>query len=152
MKPIAYASNQRKEVEDDQWGAIVTTITLAEELPDSAIASIDSFSHLEVVFYFHKVKEDKIIQGARHPRNNKDYPLTGIFAQRGKNRPNRIGLTTVELLEVEGRSMIVKGLDCIDGTPILDIKPVMEEFLPKSSLKQPDWTRDVMRKYWDTAQ
>lgn len=64
--------------------------------------------HIEVVFYFHKVTDEQIQYFARHPRNNKDYPEVGIFAQRGKNRPNRIGVTIVKVIKREGKSIIVE--------------------------------------------
>lgn len=65
---------------------------------------IDEFSHLEIFFYFDKVSDDKIHYGARHPRNIKEYPEVGIFAQRGKNKPNKLGVTIVELLELKQRA------------------------------------------------
>ncbi len=76
---------------------------------------------------------------------------SGIFAQRGKDRPNRLGSTVVEILGREGRSLLVRGLDAIDGTPVLDIKPVMAEFLPRSALRQPAWSHELMREYWAVA-
>jgi GNAT superfamily N-acetyltransferase len=72
----------------------------------------------------------------------------GIFAQRGKNRPNRLGLTTVRVLGVEGRVLRVAELDAIDGTPVLDIKPVMAEFLPRTPLRQHAWFHELTRNYW----
>ncbi len=72
----------------------------------------------------------------------------GIFAQRKKDRPNSIGLCTVELLQHNGRTLKVKYLDAIDGTPILDIKPVFKEFQPKGEIKQPTWVSDLMKNYW----
>jgi tRNA (adenine37-N6)-methyltransferase len=76
------------------------------------------------------------------------YPLVGIFAQRKKDRPNHIGLTTVEVLGCNGRTLTVKNLDAIDGTPILDIKPVFREFAPVGDFKQPAWVADLMQDYW----
>jgi len=74
--------------------------------------------------------------------------MVGIFAQRGKNRPNRIGVTTCRLIGVRGRVLTVAGLDAIDGTPVLDIKPYLAEFGPRGDVHQPDWTRQLMRHYW----
>jgi tRNA (Thr-GGU) A37 N-methylase len=74
--------------------------------------------------------------------------LTGIFAQRGKERPNRIGLSTCELLAVEGTTLTVRGLDAIDGTPVLDIKPYMSEFAPRTPVRQPAWSRELMARYF----
>ncbi|MFJ8458255.1 SAM-dependent methyltransferase [Lysinibacillus xylanilyticus] len=149
IKPIAAVSNSRKMIEDDNWGGVISTIELTKDMHESSLKGMDDFSHLEIIFYFDKVSDEKIQYEARHPRNNKDYPEVGIFAQRGKNRPNKIGVTVVELLELKDRTLIVKGLDAIDGTPIIDIKPVMKEFLPKGEIKQPKWSTDLMINYWD---
>ncbi|OOC62561.1 tRNA (N6-threonylcarbamoyladenosine(37)-N6)-methyltransferase TrmO [Paenibacillus ihbetae] len=148
IKPIAYVRNSRTEVEDDRWGSIISEIELIDDLNASSLEGINEFSHLEIIFYFDKVADDKIQYEARHPRNNKNFPRVGIFAQRGKNRPNRLGLTTVELLEHHHNKLIVKNLDAIDGTPIMDIKPVMKEFLPHREVKQPEWSKKLMEDYW----
>jgi tRNA (adenine37-N6)-methyltransferase len=95
------------------------------------------------------VSEDSVVTGLRHPRGNDIWPKTGIFAQRGKNRPNRIGATICRLLAVDGTVIKVEGLDALDGTPVLDIKPVMQEFLPDRQLvKQPKWVDELMVKYF----
>lgn len=148
LTPIAFVSNSRKEIQDDYWGNIVSEITLAEHLTEDAIIGIEEFSHLEIIFYFDKIDDSKIQTGLRHPRNNKNWPQVGILAQRGKNRPNKLGLTTVKLIEKQGNVLIVSGLDAIDGTPILDIKPVVKEYLPKGDIKQPDWVTELMLNYW----
>ncbi|MFJ7406184.1 MULTISPECIES: tRNA (N6-threonylcarbamoyladenosine(37)-N6)-methyltransferase TrmO [unclassified Lysinibacillus] len=149
IQPVAIVNNNRKEIEDDNWGSIMSTIELTENINESSLKGIDEFSHLEIIFYFDKVADEKIQYDARHPRNNKNYPEVGIFAQRGKNRPNKLGVTIVELIDIKQRTLIVKGLDAIDGTPIIDIKPVMKEFLPKGDVKQPNWSTSLMDKYWD---
>ncbi|WP_172373226.1 tRNA (N6-threonylcarbamoyladenosine(37)-N6)-methyltransferase TrmO [Sporosarcina jiandibaonis] len=149
IKPIAFVSNSRTKIKDDDWGSTVSEIELVDELNESSLQGIDEFSHLEIIFYFDKVLDEEIQSGARNPRNNQQFPKVGIFAQRGKNRPNKLGLTTVELIEHNGRRLIVKGLDAIDGTPIIDIKPVMKEFLPKKEIKQAQWSTELMKDYWN---
>lgn len=149
IKPIAYVKNSRQEIEDDHWGSIVSEIELVEEISELALSGISDFSHLEIIFYFDKVSDDKIQYNARHLRNNSSYPKVGIFSQRGKNRPNKLGLTSVELLSHSERTITVRGLDAINGTPIIDIKPIMKEFLPKGEIKQPKWSTELMEKYWD---
>jgi len=124
LTPVATVGNSRPAVTDDFWGSITSTITLAEHLPDEAFENIELFSHLEIIYLFHKVDERNLVF-AGHPRENPNYPLMGIFAQRKKDRPNRIGLCTVELVAHNGRTITVRKLDAIDGTPVLDIKPVM---------------------------
>ncbi len=148
LSPIAYVKNIRIEIEDDHWGDVVSVIELDSAFSEEALYQIESFSHAEIVFYFHLVDENKIETGARHPRNNESWPKVGIFAQRGKNRPNRLGVTTVKILKREGRQLFVQGLDAIDGTPVLDIKPVIKEFLPREEIRQPVWATELMKNYW----
>lgn len=147
LKPIAKVKNSRTEPIDDHWEAVIAEIELADHLPTEAFENISDFSHLEIVYYFDKVKSQDIVFSGR-PRGNPNYPVTGIFAQRKKDRPNTIGLCTVELLEHTGRTIKVKFLDAIDGTPVLDIKPVFREFQPKHQIRQPDWVADLMKNYW----
>ena len=87
----------------------------------------------------------------RHNPGNPDWPKVGILAQRAKNRPNRIGITTCELLAVDGPTLTVAGLDAIDGTPVLDVKPYLAEFGPRGELRQPAWSRELMKDYWVTS-
>jgi tRNA-Thr(GGU) m(6)t(6)A37 methyltransferase TsaA len=132
VRPIGVVHGGRQTPEDDDWGGTEAAIVLADDLPEEALAGLETFSHAEILFVFHQVDPATIVTGARHPRNNPDWPAVGIFAQRGKNRPNCLGLTTVRVLGVAGRVLRVAELDAIDGTPVLDIKPVMAEFLPTS--------------------
>ncbi|WP_108671031.1 SAM-dependent methyltransferase [Peribacillus acanthi] len=148
IKPIGTVTNNRSEVEDDFWGEVTSVIEISQDLDESSLEEIDAFSHLEIIYLFHLVDDEKIQYGSRHPRNNKEWPKVGIFVQRGKNRPNKIGATIVSLIKKEGKKLYVKGLDAIDGTPILDIKPVMKEFLPREEIKQPSWVAELMEDYW----
>ena len=148
LSAIAFVKNIRAEIQDDHWGDVVSIIELDSAFSEEALFQIESFSHAEIVFYFHLVDENKIETGARHPRNNESWPKVGIFAQRGKNRPNRLGVTTVKILKREGRQLFVQGLDAIDGTPVLDIKPVIKEFLPREEIRQPVWATELMKNYW----
>ena len=148
LTPIGVACSPRIAAEDDDWGEIVSTIELDERFTPDALAGLAGFSHIDVVFFFHRVPEDKIETTARHPRNREDWPKTGIFAQRGKNRPNRIGVSTCRLLKVEGLRIAVQALDAIEGTPVLDIKPHMKEFGPRGEVRQPAWSEELMRDYY----
>jgi tRNA-Thr(GGU) m(6)t(6)A37 methyltransferase TsaA len=134
---------------DDEWGQSGAVIQLdATRFGPEALAGLDAFSHVEILFLFDRVSTESIETGARHPRGREDWPLTGIFAQRGKNRPNRLGVTMCRVLAVEGRCLHVEGLDAIDGTPVIDIKPVMREFLPRGEVTQPEWVAELMAAYW----
>ncbi|HJW40898.1 MAG TPA: SAM-dependent methyltransferase [Rhizomicrobium sp.] len=149
MKPIGFVRSERAEPVDDDWDAVEARIELDVALfaPD-ATASLGDFSHIEVVFHFDKVANDEIQTSARHPRGRTDWPKVGILAQRGKGRPNRIGVTACRLLSIDGLTLRVRGLDAIDGTPVLDIKPVMAGFLPRGEVREPDWARQLMAGYW----
>lgn len=148
MEPIAYVRSTRAEAEDDFWGGVESRIVLTEAVEPDALVGLEDFSHAEVIFYFDQVEPHTIVRGARHPRNNPDWPRVGIFAQRGKNRPNRIGSTIVRILKREGSVLHVAELDAIDHTPVLDIKPVMQEFLPRGPIRQPQWSHELMQQYW----
>jgi tRNA (Thr-GGU) A37 N-methylase len=85
---------------------------------------------------------------ARRPRDNPEWPEVGIFAQRGRGRPNRIGVSVCTLLSVDGKRVSVRGLDAIDGTPVLDIKPYMHQFGPRGEIRQPRWADEIMADYF----
>jgi tRNA-Thr(GGU) m(6)t(6)A37 methyltransferase TsaA len=148
VSQVAMVCSSRGEPTDDHWSQETATIILDESYSLDALAGIDGFSHLEILFLFDRVAEQDICTGARPPRGNVKYPPVGIFAQRAKSRPNRIGVTVVRLLSREGRKLTVAGLDAIDGTPVLDIKPVFREFLPKGEIRQPDWATELLKEYW----
>ena len=148
MRPIGFVETLRSKIEDDFWGGEQACITLTDEFSADALRGLEQFSHVEVLFHFHRLDPATIISAARHPRDNAAWPLVGIFAQRGKKRPNRIGATICRVVRVEGNRLFVSELDALDGTPILDIKPVMAEFLPSEEVRQPAWSHEMMRDYW----
>ncbi|MBS0590077.1 MAG: SAM-dependent methyltransferase [Proteobacteria bacterium] len=148
VEPIGHVQASRAQAEDDFWGNEEARVNLAPSFSSEALHGLAEFSHAEILFVFHQVDEAKIISTARHPRNNPDWPSVGIFAQRGKNRPNKIGSTICRILRVEGTSLVLAELDAIDGTPVLDIKPVMREFLPRQAVRQPSWSHELMASYW----
>jgi tRNA (Thr-GGU) A37 N-methylase len=148
VQAIGFVEGIRPHPEDDFWGGEESCIALAGQFTAEALQGITDFSHVEALFLFHDVDLSKIVTGARHPRNNQAWPATGIFAQRGKNRPNRIGSTICRVIRVEGTKLYVAELDAINGTPVLDIKPVMAEFLPREEVRQPAWSHELMREYW----
>lgn len=146
---VGHVRGGRADPIDDDWGHSRATIELdPRRFGPEALAGLEAFSHAEILFLFDKVPIDKVEHGARHPRGRPDWPLTGIFAQRGKNRPNRLGVTICKILSVDGVRLQVEGLDAIDGTPVIDIKPVMREFLPREAVVQPDWVAELMAAYW----
>lgn len=149
LEPIGWVRGGRSEPTDDDWGAVLAAIELDETRfsPDS-VSGLEEFSHLEAIFLFDRVQADEIETGARRPRGRQDWPLVGIFAQRGRTRPNRLGLCACRILGVAWPSIEVEGLDAIDGTPVFDIKPVMTGFLPRGEIREPIWADQIMRRYW----
>jgi len=151
VAPIGTVHSARTEPVDDDWDSVRASVEISDELPPECLDGIEAFSHAEVLYLFHRVDESAIVRGARHPRGNAAWPRVGVFAQRGKDRPNRLGSTIVRVLRREGRTLEVAGLDAVDGTPVLDIKPVFAEYLPRGEVRQPGWTHEVMRDYWRAA-
>ena len=148
IRSIATVYNTRLGISDDFWGDVISEIKLDDDIPEDALDGIDSFSHAEVIFVFDKALASKPVLGSEHPRENKAWPKVGIFAQRKKNRPNFIGTTICEIIRRDGKSLYVKKLDAINGTPVVDIKPVLKEFLPQSAIEQPSWSNELMKDYW----
>lgn len=149
MVPIGVVSSARADLVDDHWGSIESTITVhSAELSDEALMGLATFSHIEVVYHLHRVQREEIEWGARHPRGRTDWPKVGILAQRAKARPNLIGLSCCELLAVDGRAVRVRGLDAVHGTPVLDIKPYFADFGPIGQVRQPPWSREIMKDYY----
>ena len=148
MDVVARVRGGRVENTDDHWGDVEADVVLAADLPETAFAGLDQFSHAVIVFHFDMIDPETIVTGARRPRGRADWPEVGIFAQRGSPRPNRIGVTTVEIVSLEGRHLKVRGLDAIDGTPVIDIKPVMRGFEPRGEISEPDWAVEIMKDYW----
>jgi tRNA-Thr(GGU) m(6)t(6)A37 methyltransferase TsaA len=150
LAPIGVVCSTRAKVEDDNWDSERAFIKLDEsQLSAQALAGLEDFSHVEVIFYMNQVDPAKIETAARHPRNNTAWPKVGILAQRGKNRPNQIGTTICRVLEVKGSELHVSGLDAVDGSPVLDIKPWVAEFGPRGEVKEPTWISELMLGYWN---
>lgn len=149
MAPIGYVRGGRVEPADDGWDAETCTIELDPAgFTTDALAGLDAFSHAEVVYHFHLVDEADVVAGARRPRGRADWPEVGIFAQRGRVRPNRIGVSVCRVLGVDGLALRVTGLDAVDGTPVLDIKPYLAGFAPRGAVREPGWATEIMAEYW----
>jgi tRNA-Thr(GGU) m(6)t(6)A37 methyltransferase TsaA len=151
LEPVGYVRSTRTDPADDDWDRERAAIELVPGFAPTALDGLADFSHAEILYHFHLAAESAVARGARHPRGNTAWPEVGIFAQRAKDRPNRLGTTFVEILGCEGHRLLVAGLDAIDGTPVLDIKPAMREFLPRSPVRQPQWSVELMREYWRAA-
>jgi tRNA-Thr(GGU) m(6)t(6)A37 methyltransferase TsaA len=150
LEPVGAVVGGRSEPIDDDWGGVQAVIRLdGAQFGADAVAGLRAFSHLVVVFQFHQVDPADVQSGARRPRGNPDWPEVGMFAQRARMRPNRLGVSTCRLTGVEGLDLHVQGLDAIDGSPVLDVKPFMREFEPPDAeVRQPAWSTELMRGYY----
>ena len=148
ISPIGFVRSSRELPRDDFWGDETARIELAPGIPAESLRGLEEFSHAEVFYLFHHDDADAPIAWSRHPRGNPAWPNIGIFAQRARRRPNRIGATIVRVIALEGSTLIIDGIDASDGTPVLDIKPVFREFLPSGPVRQPSWVTELMADYW----
>lgn len=148
MVPVAMVREGRTVVQDDFWGGTTCRIELDPAYSADSLAGLSDFSHLEVVYVLDRVDPTSVETTARHPRGREDWPLVGIFGQRGKRRPNRLAVSRCRLLQVQDRALIVEGLDAVDGSPVLDIKPWMTQFGPRADVHQPRWANELMADYY----
>ena len=150
LQPIGTVVSSVSGGRDEHWGEVTAEIRLdPQRFNAAALSGLEQYSHVEVLFVFDQVSADKIVTTQRHPRENPKWPKVGIFAQRGRLRPNRIGATICEIAAVSGLTLRLRGLDAFDGSPVLDLKPVMAEFLPdRQAVRQPGWARELMSTYF----
>ncbi|HQT99835.1 MAG TPA: TrmO family methyltransferase [Acidimicrobiales bacterium] len=147
VRPVAYIRNDRADALDDNWDDVVSVVELASDVPSAALVGLSDFSHVEIVFFADWAEDVPPGPWHRRPRNNLDWPDVGVFAQRNKDRPNRLLLTTLPIEGLAERSFTVRGLDGIDGTPVLDIKPVFQWSIPRGTLSTPPWSDELGETY-----
>lgn len=147
IEPIGVVKNGVVDAVDENWGSVVSEIVLRPELA-AGLRGLEQFSHVVVVFDMHQARFDAATHLERRPRDRADMPLVGIFAQRARHRPNAIATTTVAVDRTSGASLFVRGLDAIDGTPVLDIKPHVPAFDSPDMPMLPDWIVRLMQGYF----
>ncbi len=133
---------------DDNWDDFVSTIELAEYVPSSALRGLEAFSHVEIVYLAHLAEYVPPGPWHRRPRGNPEWPDVGIFAQRSKDRPNRLMISIAALESVNKRSLVVLGLDAINDTQVLDIKPVYSWSGPRGTLRVAEWSDELGMNYF----
>ena len=147
ITPIGVIRSPREELVNTNWGDTTARIELDRDTFEAgATDGLSDYSHVEVVYAFHL--STRTCTAGQHPRHNPAWPHTGILAQRAPNRPNHIGVSVCELLDVDAFSLTVRGLDALDGSPLLDVKPYLREFAPRGPIRQPDYTRELMKDYF----
>jgi tRNA-Thr(GGU) m(6)t(6)A37 methyltransferase TsaA len=131
---------------DTNWSHVFSEIIIKEKFAPGLLG-LEDFSHLIVLTFLHKAKFTLGKHLRRHPQERTDLPVLGIFAQRARHRPNRIGVTAVEIIDIKENRIKVRGLDAIDGTPIIDIKPYVPRFDRKDATI-PEWMNKIMKNYF----
>lgn len=130
------------------WSGVDSEIHLDPRYAQG-LAGLEEYSHVLVVFLLDRIKDfDPATQSLRKPRGKEHMRAVGVFAQRTKYRPNPIGVTAVKLRGIAGNVVKVTGLDALDGTPVLDLKPYIPEFDRVTDPKTPAWVRDFMEGYF----
>lgn len=142
LRPIGIVRSDVAAASGQRWEEPVSRIEVEERyLP--ALEGVEAFSHIIVLFHFHELAGEALPLQVR-PEGRPDMPLVGLFATRSPRRPNPLGLTVVELLERRENVLTVRGLDALDGTPVLDIKP----YLPRGDRVQPSRLPDWLGRLW----
>jgi len=139
LKPIGFAKNNIKKPRFGNFAEEISEIIVDEKFAE-ALKGIDDYSHVIIVYWMDGVKEHVI---THQPQGNPNVPVVGIFACRCPQRPNPIAITTVRLMAHEGNRIKVKGLDILDGTPIIDIKPYWPQYDKVENEKIPTWVNKL---------
>ncbi len=147
IESIGVVHSPITEPTDIGWGQVIAEIRLKDWLAP-ALQGLEQFSHAVIVYYLHQSPFDPQQPLARRPRGLENMPPLGLFAQRSRHRPNPIGGTAVEIVSVHENVLTVKGLDAIDGTPILDIKPYYPMYDRIESPRTPSWVDELMVGYF----
>jgi len=135
--PIAFVHNNVKQPRPDGWGNVESRLELTEWIDPAVVTGLDGFSHVLVIFWLDRLGDDR-------PRPvtvtvGRDPTARGVLATRSQLRPTPLGCSVVSLVSVAGRSLRVRGLDAIDRTPVLDLKPYIPDYdsVPRATL--PGW-------------
>ena len=138
LTPIGFVKNAVTEPQGEDWQTIISEIIVNEDM-NEALSGIDEFSNIIVIYWMHKTPASQRSIKKVHPKRNLNLPLVGVFATRSPARPNPIGIATVKLLECRDNILKVIGLDAIDGTPVLDIKPHIPGSDSPTPARIPGW-------------
>jgi tRNA-Thr(GGU) m(6)t(6)A37 methyltransferase TsaA len=144
---IGTVRNGRASAADQGWGSVVSTLEIAREFA-AGLEGLEAFSHVIVLFYMHLDPDAEPATLVRRPRGRADMPALGVFAQRGRMRPNPVGITCCEIVRVEPGALVVRGLDAVEGTPVLDLKPYFPVFDRRDGARVPDWVNRLMEGYF----
>lgn len=138
LRPIGVVRNNVVEPRPDGWSGIRSDLIFRDDLMD-ALDGIEAYSHIIVVFYCHEVPEEERARVRFHPRGDTSLPEQGVLATRSQLRPGALGVSVVPLVRRRRNILRVLGLDAINGTPVLDVKPYIAHYDSVPDATMPDW-------------
>lgn len=140
--PIGMVKNSVTEPPENDWETVVSEIVIDKEY-EQALDRLEGFSHIIVLYWMSHITSARRSTLQVRPKRRKDLPLVGVFATRSPARPNPIGVTTAKVLEHHGNILKVAGLDALDGTPVLDIKPYIPGYDSPAEATTPAWMKKL---------
>ena len=147
IEPIGFVRNEVLSPHNYEWGEEISEIIVNKEYANGLVG-LEDFTHAIIIFYMHKASYIEERHLVRHPQEREELPKIGIFAQRARHRPNPIGISAVQIIGVNENILSVKGLDAINETPVLDIKPYFPDFDMRKDADTPEWVQEVMKDYF----
>lgn len=141
LKAIGIVRNELKESTKQDSSKVVSEIVVDSSLAE-ALDSLEGFSHIIVLYWMHQLDRSNGFPIKVHPKGRAEVSTVGVFASRSPNRPNPIGKATVRLLGRQGNKLKIEGLDAIDGTPVIDLKPYLPGYDSVDNAKVPPWVTE----------
>lgn len=143
---IVRSEIKQKQKPSFNWWQVVSEIVIDEDLAEG-LDGLSEFSHIIVLYWMHQAVDSEKMAIKVCPQGRHNLPPVGLFASRSPYRPNPLGKATVRLLERRGNILRVAGLDAIDGTPVLDIKPYIPDYDSAADARAPKWTKHHRPKH-----
>ncbi len=144
---IGYVESPIHQQTDEDWGKVESRVVLLPEY-HAGLQGIDQFSHALIVTFLHEARLESSRHLVRRPRGLDTMPEVGIFRQRAKDRPNPVGITAAAIIRIEPGALVVRGLDAIKGTPVVDIKPYYPVYDRVMNASVPEWVDRLMQDYF----
>ncbi len=138
VKPIGRVRNSVRQMRREGWESVVSEIIL-EPKHEEALEGVEDYSHLLILFWLSRLGRPDREMKKVHPKSRRDLPCVGVFATRTQYRPNPVGLTLVKLMGREKNILRVRGLDAVNGTPVIDIKPPSPHQEYPARVRLPAW-------------
>lgn len=151
IEAVAQVVEGHTEPGDDFQGGVESVIRMNEDFPLETLQGLEEFSHLEVLWHFHRSSPADVALHARRPRNNPDWPATGTFVHRNHRRPNQLAVSHPKLVAIEGRDLLITDFDAVSGTPVFDVAPFFPTMGPRGRVHVPTWVDEMLERYWTSC-